>query len=67
MTYDPRLTPNSERSRIRDTGILVIVMSSSLFVAVVIYDPIPGHDRFGQLIIENLKQAGIAGGRGGSD
>ncbi len=33
----------------------------------VIYDPIPGHDRFGQLIIENLKRAGIAGGIGGGD
>ena len=67
MTYNPRLTPYSERSRIRDTSILIIVMSSSSFVAVVIYDPIPGHDRFGQLIIENLKQAGIAGGGGGGD
>jgi len=35
--------------------------SSSSFVAVAIYDPIPGHDRFGQLMIENLKRAGIAG------
>ncbi len=33
----------------------------------VIYDPIPGHDRFGQLIIENLKWAGIAGGIGGGN
>jgi hypothetical protein len=39
--------------------------SSSSFVAVGIYDPIPGHDRFGQLMIENLKRAGIAGGGGG--
>jgi hypothetical protein len=29
---------------------------------VVIYNPIPGHDRFGQLMIKNLKQAGIRGG-----
>ena len=33
----------------------------------VIYDPIPCHDRFGQLIIKNLKRAGIAGGEGGGD
>ncbi len=41
--------------------------SSRSFVAVAIYDPIPGHDRFGQLMIENLKRAGIVadGGRGG--
>jgi hypothetical protein len=39
--------------------------SSSSFVAVGIHDPIPGHDRFGQLMIENLKRAGIAGGGGG--
>ncbi len=32
---------------------------------VAIYDPIPGHDRFGQLMIENLKWAGSAGGNGG--
>ena len=36
--------------------------TSTSFVAVAIYDPIPGHDRFGQLMIENLKRAGIAGG-----
>jgi len=41
--------------------------SSSLVVEVVIYDPIPGHDRLGQLIIENLKWAGIAGGVGGGN
>ncbi len=40
-------------------------LSSPSFVAVGIYDPIPGHDRFGQLMIENLKRAGIAGGGGG--
>jgi hypothetical protein len=41
--------------------------SSSSFVAVLaIYDPIPGHDRFGQLMIKNLKWAGIAGGDGGT-
>ncbi|KAL3816992.1 hypothetical protein ACHAXA_010112 [Cyclostephanos tholiformis] len=34
--------------------------STPSFVAVAIYDPIPGHDRFGQLMIENLKRAGIA-------
>jgi hypothetical protein len=39
--------------------------SFSSFVAVVIYDPIPGHDRFGQLMIENLKRAGIVAGGGG--
>ncbi|KAL3778718.1 hypothetical protein ACHAW5_006115 [Stephanodiscus triporus] len=39
--------------------------TSSSFVAVAIYDPIPGHDRFGQLMIENLKRAGVAGGDGG--
>jgi hypothetical protein len=39
--------------------------TSTSFVAVAIYDPIPGHDRFGQLMIENLKRAGIAGGGGG--
>ncbi len=38
--------------------------SSSSFVAVAIYDPIPEHDRFGQLMIENLKRAGITGGDG---
>jgi hypothetical protein len=38
--------------------------SSSSFVVVAIYDPIPGHDRLGQLMIENLKRAGIAGGNG---
>lgn len=37
----------------------------SSFVAVAIYDPIPGHDRFGQLMIENMKRAGILGGGGG--
>ena len=36
--------------------------SSSSSVAVVIYDPIPGHDMFGQLMIENMKWTGIAGG-----
>ena len=39
--------------------------SHSSFVAVAIYDPIPGHDRFGQLMIENLKRAGIVAGVGG--
>jgi hypothetical protein len=34
---------------------------------VVIYDPISGHDRFGKLIIKNLKRAGIAGGVGGGN
>jgi hypothetical protein len=46
--------------------------SRSSFVAVAIYDPIPGHDRFGQLMIENLKRAGVlssgsVGRRGGDD
>ena len=31
------------------------------------YDLIPRHDRFGKLIIENLKWAGIAGGGGGGN
>ncbi len=35
------------------------------FVAAAIHDPIPGHNRFGQFMIKNLKQAGIAGGNGG--
>ena len=34
------------------------------FVAVVIYDPIPSNDRFGQLMIDNLQKVGIIG-RGG--
>jgi len=34
------------------------------FVAVVIYDPIPSNDRFGQLMIDNLQKVGITG-RGG--
>ncbi len=42
-----------------------LTSSSSSFVAVAIYDPIPGHDRFRQLMIENLKRAGITGGSGG--
>ena len=33
------------------------------FVAVVIYDPIPSNDRFGQLMINNLQKAGIMGRR----
>jgi hypothetical protein len=47
---------------------LALSLSSSLsssFVAVAINNPIPGHDRFGQLMIKNLKRAGIAGGGGG--
>jgi hypothetical protein len=47
------------------SALLSLSLSSSLFVAVGIYDPIPGHDRFGQLMIKNLKRAGIAGGGGG--
>jgi hypothetical protein len=43
---------------------LLSSMLSSI-VAVAIYDPIPGHNRFGQLMIENLKRTGIAGGGGG--
>ncbi len=41
--------------------------SSSLcsFVAVAIYDPTPRHNRFGQLMIKNLKRAGIVGGGSG--
>ena len=31
------------------------------FVSVVLYDPIPSNDRFGQLMIENLHRAGIMG------
>jgi len=34
------------------------------FVAVVMYDPIPSNDRFGQLMIDNLQKVGITG-RGG--
>jgi len=34
------------------------------FVAVVVYDPIPSNDRFGQLMIDNLQKVGIIG-RGG--
>jgi hypothetical protein len=45
---------------------LLLSLSSSSFVAVVIYNPIPGHNMFRQLMIENLKPAGIAGGNGGS-
>ncbi len=48
--------------------VLALSLSSSLsssFVVVAIYNPIPGHDRFGQLMIKNLKRAGIAGGGGG--
>ena len=52
----PTSTPSSSSSS----------SSSHSFVAVAIYDPIPGHDRFGQLMIENLKRAGIvAGGNDG--
>lgn len=45
--------------------------SSNPFVAVAIYDPIPSRDRFGELMVENLRRAGIAAGggdrRGGVD
>jgi len=44
------------------TSSTLTLSSSSSSVAVVIYDPIPGHDMFGQLMIENLKRTGIAGG-----
>ncbi len=47
------------------SALLLSSLLSSSFMAVAIYDPIPGHDRFGQLMIENLKRAGIAGGSGG--
>jgi hypothetical protein len=40
-------------------------LSSSSFVVVAIYNPIPRHNRFGQLMMENLKWAGITGGGGG--
>jgi len=33
------------------------------FVAVVIYDPIPSNDRFGQLMIDNLQKVGIGSNR----
>jgi hypothetical protein len=48
-----------------ESALLPSSSSSSSFVTVGIYDPIPGHDRFGQLMIKNLKRAGIAGGGGG--
>eukprot|EP00571_Detonula_confervacea_P012026 CAMPEP_0172307094 /NCGR_PEP_ID=MMETSP1058-20130122/8021_1 /TAXON_ID=83371 /ORGANISM="Detonula confervacea, Strain CCMP 353" /LENGTH=499 /DNA_ID=CAMNT_0013019167 /DNA_START=12 /DNA_END=1511 /DNA_ORIENTATION=- len=35
--------------------------STSPFVAVVVYDPIPSNDRFGQRMIDNLQRAGITG------
>eukprot|EP00580_Thalassiosira_gravida_P002043 CAMPEP_0201602534 /NCGR_PEP_ID=MMETSP0492-20130828/3236_1 /ASSEMBLY_ACC=CAM_ASM_000837 /TAXON_ID=420259 /ORGANISM="Thalassiosira gravida, Strain GMp14c1" /LENGTH=325 /DNA_ID=CAMNT_0048066073 /DNA_START=11 /DNA_END=988 /DNA_ORIENTATION=+ len=34
------------------------------FAAVVLYDPIPCHDRFGSLMIENLSRAGITSRKG---
>lgn len=35
------------------------------FAAVVLYDPIPSDDRFGRLMIDNLRRAGITSGREG--
>lgn len=38
--------------------------TSDSFVALVSYDPIPGNDRFGEVMIQNLNKAGIAGKKG---
>jgi len=40
------------------------VANDEPFVAVVLYDPIPCHDRFGSLMIENLSRAGITSRKG---
>jgi O-methyltransferase involved in polyketide biosynthesis len=37
--------------------------TSQAFVAVVMYDPVSNHDRFGQVMIENMQKAGIVGRR----
>ena len=36
-----------------------VVSNRDVFVAVAIYDPVPCHDRFGQVMIQNLQKAGI--------
>ena len=38
--------------------------SSSSFVAIAVYDPIPSHDGFGRTMIDNLHRTGIASTRG---
>jgi hypothetical protein len=41
--------------------------SSSSFVAIAVYDPIPSHDRFGRTMIDNLHKAGITSAVRGED
>ena len=37
------------------------MLNTESFVAVAMYDPIPCHDRFGQVMIHNLQKVGIVG------
>lgn len=50
-----------------DSSSALAPLSSSPFVAVALYDPIPSDDRFGRLMIDNLHRAGIGGGGNSGD
>ena len=55
------LPEETSRELFRYISQTVSMSNTESFVAVAMYDPIPRHDRFGQVMIQNLQKVGIVG------